>query len=76
MDQGDVLAHGQLPQLQPGLALDAPKRAHRNVAIGMRNGDAARFHVMLELDMATLLRHPIPSIRLKRPDYGTAIHDV
>jgi hypothetical protein len=76
MDQRDVLAHGHLPQFQPGLALYAPERARRNVAIGMRNGDTARFRAMLELNVAALLGDAVPSIRFERADDGPAVHGV
>jgi hypothetical protein len=56
--------------------LDAPQRPDRDVALGMRNRDAAVLRRMLELYVAALLRDPIPSIAFERPDDLSAVHDV
>jgi hypothetical protein len=58
------------------MTLDAPQRPDRDVALGMRNRDAAVLRRMLELYVAALLRDPIPSIAFERPDDLSAVHDV
>src|SRR5208282_5769503 len=52
-----------LPQFDSGLLFDAPKRAERQVFLRMRNRDAARYRVVLELNVTALLGDLPPTIR-------------
>jgi hypothetical protein len=56
----DVLPHGNLPQLQTRLPLDASQRVNWNIAIGVGHRHQAGSPRVLELNVAASLPNPPP----------------
>jgi hypothetical protein len=56
------------------LLLDAPERADGNIALRMRDSDAASFGRVLELNVAALLSYLLPPVLAERGDDISASH--